>query len=35
MQLEPINYIMNCKKTNCLNSHHPIVTRIGKHLIIC
>ena len=32
MQLEPINYIVSCDKTNCLNSHHPIVTRIGKEI---
>ena len=33
MQLEPINYMVSCDKTNCLNSHHPIVTRIGKEII--
>ena len=33
MQLEPINYIMNCEKTNCVNSHHPIVIQIEKEII--
>ena len=33
MQVESITYVMNCKKTNCVNSHHPIVLRIEKELI--
>ena len=30
MDVEPITYVMNCGKTNCVNSHHPIVHQIGK-----
>ena len=33
MQVEPITYVMNCEKTNCVNSHHPIVLQIEKELI--
>ena len=33
MQVEPITYVMNCEKTNCVNSHHPIVHQIEKELI--
>ena len=33
MQVEYITYVMNCEKTNCVNSHHPIVLKIEKELI--
>ena len=33
MQVKPITYAMNCGKTNCVNSHHPIVHQIEKELI--
>ena len=33
MQVESITYVMNCEKTNCVNSHHPIVLKIEKELI--
>ena len=33
MQVESITYVMNCEKTNCVNSHHPIVLQIEKELI--
>ena len=33
MQVESITYVMNCEKTNCANSHHPIVLKIEKELI--
>ena len=33
MQVDSITYVMNCEKTNCVNSHHPIVLQIEKELI--
>ena len=30
MQVEPITYVMNCEKTSCVNSHHPIVLQIER-----
>ena len=30
--MESINCIKNCEKTNCVNSHHPIVSQIKKEL---
>ena len=33
MQVEPITYVMNCEKTSCVNSHHPIVLQIEREII--
>ena len=30
MEVEPITYVMNCEKTSCVNSHHPIVLQIER-----
>ena len=33
MQVKPITYVMNCEKTSCVNSHHPIVLQIEREII--
>ena len=30
MEVEPITYVLNCEKTSCVNSHHPIVLQIER-----
>ena len=33
MEVEPITYVLNCEKTSCVNSHHPIVLQIEREII--